>query len=283
MEGIVHYFEGISSFHRSLILVGGIAFFWIWESANPLFKFKYPKWQHAGVNVFFTITTILVNFSLAFFLLLTSDWVVDNKFGVIQWLPFLPLAVQILIGLLLLDFIGAWLIHWLEHKIKWLWKFHLIHHTDTFVDTTTANRHHPGESVFRFLFTVIAVIVSGSPLWLVFLYQSISVVMAQFNHANIRLPAWIETILNRIIVTPGMHHVHHHYQQPLTDMNYGNIFSLWDRIFGTYVAVKQEELCYGVDTHIYPEEHSKVKNLLQIPFQKYRKPATQPKKELNTR
>jgi sterol desaturase/sphingolipid hydroxylase (fatty acid hydroxylase superfamily) len=46
------------------------------------------------------------------------------------------------------------LIHYIEHKIKWMWKFHMVHHADTHVDTTTANRHHPGESVFRAVFTL---------------------------------------------------------------------------------------------------------------------------------
>lgn len=283
MDIIVSYFEDIPSSHRSLILIGGILFFWIWENADPLFRFSYNKLQHAGINIFFTVTTILVNFTLSFFLILTSEWVVENKIGILQWLTDLPFVARLIIGLLLLDFIGAWLIHWLEHQIKWLWKFHLIHHTDRFVDTTTANRHHPGESVFRFLFTLIAIVVSGAPLWLIFLYQSLSVVMAQFNHANIRLPHFIENILNRIFVTPGMHHVHHHYQQPLTDTNYGNIFSLWDRIFRTYSSVKQEELVYGIDTHQEKEENSNLKNLLQIPFQKYRSPQTEGKKDINTR
>jgi sterol desaturase/sphingolipid hydroxylase (fatty acid hydroxylase superfamily) len=55
-------------------------------------------------------------------------------------------------GLLLLDLIGAYLVHFVEHKTKFLWRFHLIHHTDTWVDTTSANRHHPGKVLSVYIY-----------------------------------------------------------------------------------------------------------------------------------
>ena len=88
METVFNYFETIPSSHRSIILVGGITFFWILEGALPLFKFNYKKWKHALPNFFFTLTTIIINFSLAFLLLGTADWVQQNDFGIINWLPF---------------------------------------------------------------------------------------------------------------------------------------------------------------------------------------------------
>jgi hypothetical protein len=65
MNEIINYFSTIPSSHRALILAGGIAFFWLVETAVPLFKFNYNRWQHAGINIFFTVTTIIVNFCLA--------------------------------------------------------------------------------------------------------------------------------------------------------------------------------------------------------------------------
>lgn len=270
MEKLVAYFETIPSSHRSLLLVGGITFFWMIENAYPLFHFTYHKIRHAGINIVFTLTTILVNFSLAFLLVQSSQWATTSHFGVLSWIPDWPLWSRFLIGLLLLDFIGAWLIHWIQHKVKWMWKFHIIHHTDTHVDTTTANRHHPGESVFRFVFTILATLVVGAPMWLVFAYQSLSVLLSQFNHANIQLPEKLDRIVSLLIVTPNMHHVHHHYRQPYTDTNYGNIFSIWDRLFGTYIQLDQSRLIYGIDTHLDEKENSNVGNLMRIPFQKYR-------------
>ena len=139
LETIQQYFSTIPSLHRALILAGGITFFWIVESAIPLFQFKYNKWKHASINIFFTITTIVINFAFALAMVKTSDWVVREKLGLLQWLPMSSL-LQAVLGLLLLDFIGAYLVHYIEHKVKWLWKFHMVHHADTHVDTTTANK-----------------------------------------------------------------------------------------------------------------------------------------------
>ncbi|MGL5947345.1 MAG: sterol desaturase family protein, partial [Sediminibacterium sp.] len=191
MEQIVQYFSTIPSLHRALILAGGITFFWMIEGIVPLFNFRYSKWKHASINIFFTITTIVVNFAFALLIVKTSDWAIANKFGLLQ-IVVLPTWVIMIGGMLLLDLVGAYFIHFIEHKIKWMWKFHMVHHADTYVDTTTANRHHPGESVFRAVFTTIGVLVCGAPMWLVMLYQSMSAVLSQFNHANMRIPLWID-------------------------------------------------------------------------------------------
>jgi sterol desaturase/sphingolipid hydroxylase (fatty acid hydroxylase superfamily) len=270
MQWLIQYFGHIPSSHRSAILVGGIMFFWLVEGSWPLFQFQYNKWRHAGVNFFFTLTTILVNFPLAFILVKSSSWAVDNQFGILHLIPNLPLWIQALAGLLFLDLVGAWTAHWVQHKVKFLWRFHIIHHADQYVDTTTANRHHPGESLVRFIFTALAILITGAPMWLIFLYQSLSVILSQFNHANITLPRWLDAVVSLVVVTPNMHHIHHHYIQPYTDSNYGNIFSVWDRLFGTFAKLDQQKIIYGIDTHPEPKENSKVSSLLRIPFQKYR-------------
>src|SRR5687767_352746 len=87
MDNIIAYFSTIPSLHRGLILAGGIAFFWILESARPLFTFDYKKWHHAGINIFFTLTTIIVNFVLAFILLMSAEWTQENHFGILHWIP----------------------------------------------------------------------------------------------------------------------------------------------------------------------------------------------------
>jgi sterol desaturase/sphingolipid hydroxylase (fatty acid hydroxylase superfamily) len=272
MEKIVEYFAHIPSAHRSAILVGGIALFWLIESGVPLIRFKYNKWSHAGTNIFFTLTTIIINFCLAFLLLKGSDWAVANHFGILQWLPEMPLWFFAILGMLLLDLIGAYFVHWTEHKVRWMWRFHLVHHSDTHVDTTSANRHHPGESVFRFVFTALGVFVAGAPMWLVMMYQAFSVILSQFNHANIRLPKRVDEIMSWVIVSPNMHKVHHHYVLPYTDSNFGNIFSVWDRLFGTFMTLDPDKLVYGIDTHMEAKENANLGALLKIPFQAYRPP-----------
>ena len=108
MHEIMNYFEGIPSLHRSFILVGGITLFWLLEGIFPLFKFDYKKWRHAIPNIFFTLTTVLINFILAFILLKTSDWTIANGFGILHWIPETPLWLEVLLGVIFLDFIGAY-------------------------------------------------------------------------------------------------------------------------------------------------------------------------------
>lgn len=270
---MVTFFENITSLQRSLILIGGLTLFLLLENAVPLFRFKYHKWKHFRRNMFFTLTTIIVNFLCATLLVICSDWTQSASFGILPWLD-LPLILSGILGLMILDLIAAYLSHWTEHKIWFLWQFHTIHHSDKEVDTTTANRHHPGESVIRVIFTILAILIVGAPMWLVFLYQSLSAFLSQFNHSNISIPKGIERLISLVIVTPDMHHVHHHYKQPYSDKNFGNIFSVWDRAFGTFIAVDNSNLTYGLDTYPNDKEAEDIGLMLRLPFMGYRKPTS---------
>jgi sterol desaturase/sphingolipid hydroxylase (fatty acid hydroxylase superfamily) len=274
MEDIVQYFETIPSLHRSIILVGGITLFWLIEGLIPTRSLHYKKWRHAWPNFFFTATSVLVNFFLAFLLLNTADWTQANAFGLLHMFA-MPFWLFVVLGVLLLDFIGAYLAHWVEHRVKPLWMVHLVHHSDHHVDTTTANRHHPLESLVRFIFTLLAVFLLGTPIGVVMLYQSLSVVLSQFNHANIKLPNKLDVWLSYVLVTPHMHKVHHHYVLPYTDSNFGNIFAIWDRLLGTYKNLAASEIVYGVDVFPNEVENSRIGSLLKQPFQPYQKPTIQ--------
>ena len=272
MYEFINYFENIPTIHRSILIVGGITIFWFLEGLFPLVRFNYKKWQHAIPNFFFTLTTIVINLSMAFLLLNTSDWTIHNNFGLLQWIPGLTLWGEIILGVLLLDFVGAYLPHYTEHRIKPLWMIHLVHHSDPNVDTTTANRHHPLESIIRFLFTLFGIFIIGTSIGIVMLYQALSLVSTQFNHANIRLPKKLDQWISYIIVSPDMHKIHHHYRLPYTDTNFGNIFSIWDRMLGTFSNYEREKIIYGVD--VFPDEkkNSQIKSLLKQPFEKYKRP-----------
>ena len=274
MQTIITYFETIPPLHRSLILVGGLSLFWLLENNFPLQQFRYKKWKHALPNLFFTSTTVVINFLLAFLLLHLADWVVNEKFGLLYLIEGIPFWLHAILGLLLLDLVGAFLPHWLEHQVKPLWMIHLVHHSDHKVDTTTANRHHPLESFVRFVFTLIGVFVIGTSIGIVMLYQTSSLIATQFNHANLKLPKKVDLFLSYFIVSPDMHKIHHHYVLPFTDSNYGNIFSFWDRLFGTYKYLDREKVVYGVDVSYDEKTNSKISSLLIQPFQKYKKPTT---------
>ena len=273
MDSIISYFEALPNLptHRAAYLFGGLFLFFMIENAIPLFRTTYNKTKHSATNIFFTLTTILVNFAMAGILTLVAWWVETNAFGLLNWWQASTLF-KFTVGLMLMDLIGAYAAHWIEHHIQWMWQFHVIHHTDQHVDTTTANRHHPGESVIRFIFTTAAVLVVGAPIWLIFLYQTLSVILTQFNHSNLKIPNWLDRGMRLVICTPNMHRSHHHYRQPYSDSNYGNIFSFWDRIFGTYIIVDNSKLVYGVDTYMDKKEANNVMDLLKIPFAGYRQP-----------
>jgi len=278
MESLISYFNEIPSAHRSILLFGGLTVFLLLENFFPVYNYKSNKTRHVAINILFTLTTVLVNLLMAFLLIKTSIWAESNGFGILHWIQ-LPIVVQIIVGLLLLDFISAWLAHYTEHHVKWLWQFHIVHHTDMEVDASTANRHHPGESVVRFTFTIFAVFITGASFWLIMLYQAMSVFFGQLTHTNIKISSSVNSLLKLLFVTPQMHRVHHHYRQPYSDSNYGNIFSLWDRIFGTYKDVENSKLVFGLDTHFNKRESENVWELLKIPFKAYRAPKEYPEKE----
>ena len=135
---------------------------------------------------------------MAFLLLNTSDWTIDNNFGLLQWIPELPLWGEVIVGFC------YWILS--EHiyptisniRSNLLWMIHLVHHSDPNVDTTTANRHHPLESIVRFLFTLLGVFILGTSIGIVMLYQALSLVSTQFNHANIRLPKKLDRWISYI-------------------------------------------------------------------------------------
>lgn len=271
MNEIISFFSDIPVVFRTLILLGGVVFFWILEGIIPFYSLIYKKTKHALLNLLFTITTAIIGFGFAFILLKSTEIVNTYEIGFIHLFN-LPLYLDVIICLLLLDLVGAYLVHFVEHKVPWMWKFHVVHHSDENVDVTTGLRHHPGETVFRILFTILGIYVSGASIGIVMLYQSISVLFAHITHANVGLPHSLDKVISYIFVTPNMHKVHHHFQLPLTDKNYGNIFSIWDIIFGTNHSVNNSKsIIYGIDTHMKDKKVNSFYDLFLIPFQKMKK------------
>lgn len=271
MTELINFFSDVPLSFRTSILLGGIVFFWVLEGMIPLYSFRYKKINHALLNLFFTTTTAIIGFGFAFLLLKSTLYVGNEQIGFIHIFN-LPTWANVIISLLLLDLIGAYLVHFIQHKVPWMWKFHLVHHSDMNVDVTTGLRHHPGETVFRIIFTIIGVFVSGASIGMVMLYQSLSVLFAHITHANINIPKKIDSILSYVLVTPNMHKIHHHYEMPLTDSNYGNIFSIWDRLFNTFSFInKQKSVVYGIDTYMDKSETNNLGTLLSIPFKKLKK------------
>lgn len=253
---------------RLAFLVGGLLVFWILEGALPLFPFQYKhgKLKHAGVNFVFTLLHLVIHTGLAVWIVALSDWCARSGFGLVYWLHS-GVAGSVLIGVLALDF-SSWLVHWVMHKIRLLWRFHLVHHSDTHVDVTTGLRHHPGDSLLRGIFFLLLIFFSGAPMYSVMIYQTLVVLTTAFTHANISLPGWLDHSLSYFLISPNMHKVHHHWKQPFTDSNYGAVFSIWDRLLGTFRKLDTSEIRYGLDRYFPAERDEDLGALLKKPFEK---------------
>lgn len=270
-DNIIRYFSTLEErpLERLAFLTGGMLFFWILEGAIPLLRLRFRKTRlrHAAMNFGLTILHLIIHTFLALVIILISDWCAANGFGAVYWTG-AGIMGTVLLTIFIMDFFGGWLVHIIEHKWKLLWRFHVVHHADTNVDVTTGLRHHPVESVLRGIFMFIGILFSGAPMYAVMIYQTVLVFFTAFEHANISLPRWLDTGMSYIFISPNMHKVHHHWKQPYTDSNYGAIFSIWDRLLGTYRQLEPEQLRYGIDKD-YPEEKDEdFLTMLKIPFQK---------------
>ncbi len=245
MESLLEWI-GANDEVRVVFLFGSLAFAIALESLIPMFQFGYQKVRHIGINMVFLTTSAIVTGLLAFiaFGLLQIDGFAYGVFGFLG----LPLWLEVILSLMLLDFFAQYFIHVCLHKYKWLWKLHLVHHSDTTVDASTGTRHHPGDIAIRELLTLTLVLVFGIRPEVYILYRIITPFFAYFTHANISLPPKVDRALSWVIVTPHMHKFHHHFERPWTDTNFGNILSLWDRLGGTFVYDDPGKIQYGVDT-----------------------------------
>lgn len=84
-------------------------------------------------------------------------------------------------------------------------------------------------------------------LWILALHQFVQIASKIIIHSNFRLPDKLDKYLSYLVITPNMHHVHHHFKQPYTDSNYGDLFSIWDRMFGTFTYLSKEQVQFGLD------------------------------------
>lgn len=246
MEAFLDFFETMPNWQKLLWIFICLSFNWIIEFGAPLFSFNYKKWKHAGVNLIFLSTSLMVNVLFGLATLGTFAWISSNQFGLL-YLFELPIWAELLIAIMALDFAAQYFVHYLLHKVKWMWKFHMVHHSDTTVDATTGTRHHPGDYVLREVFALAAIVLTGIPLAYYLFYRILTIFFAYFTHANINMPLWLDKAMSYILITPNMHKFHHHFERPWTDTNFGNIFSFWDRIFGTLVYDDPKKVQYGLD------------------------------------
>lgn len=162
----------------------------------------------------------------------------DNGWGLFNALM-LPGWIEVIAAILILDFV-IWAQHLITHKVPLLWRLHRVHHADVDMDVTTAIRFHPVEIALSMALKIGVVYLLGPAAIAVILFEIILNGTAMFNHANIRLPLRVDAIVRRVLVTPDMHRVHHSVHRKEHDSNYGFALSIWDQMFGTYIAQPAE-------------------------------------------
>lgn len=151
--------------------------------------------------------------------------------------PALALSIWLVYPLALIAFDGAiYLQHVLFHAVPVLWRLHRVHHADEEMDVTTGVRFHTLEIALSGLFKVAMVAVLGPPAAVVVLFEVLLNATSLFNHSNVRLPAWLDSALRLVLVTPDMHRVHHSLDPTETNSNFGFALPWWDYLFGTYRA-----------------------------------------------
>jgi len=257
---------------RGVASVSWLALLLLWETAAPFFA-QFRSWRdrgrHALRNVFLAALNALL-VSLVFVTLWkgVADWAEARPFGVLNWLP-LPGWAHALGAVLLLDCWTYWW-HRFGHLLPMLWRFHRMHHSDPQMDVTTANRFHLVEIGLSSGLRLAVIPLAGAHFWEVVLYETLLQAVVQFQHANIGLPGWLERALRLLIVTPGMHKVHHSRWRPETDSNFASLLSVWDRVFGSFrMRARLEEIRFGLDGYDAPEKQS-VKGLLKTPWEEGR-------------
>lgn len=171
-----------------------------------------------------------------------------RRVGLLQRLP-LPHALRIVAGVLLLDY-TLWWWHWMNHRVPFLWRFHLVHHVDRDLDASTAVRFHFGEMSLSVLFRAAQVCLLGIDRRALEIWTTLLMPSILFQHSNLRLDGEWESVLVRWIVTPRMHGIHHSDYRDETDSNWSSLFSCWDSLHGTLrLNVPQDEVCIGVPAY----------------------------------
>ncbi|BDG71546.1 sterol desaturase family protein [Roseomonas fluvialis] len=147
----------------------------------------------------------------------------------VPWWVAAPAAV------LLLDLL-IYAQHRIFHAVPILWRLHRVHHADPELDASSGLRFHPVEILLSLAIKGLAVVALGAPPEAVLVFEVLLNATSLFNHANIAIPAWVDRPLRWVVVTPDMHRVHHSEIRAETDSDFGFCLSVWDRMFGTYVA-----------------------------------------------
>lgn len=240
---------------RPFIFLIAFSCLYLLQKVIPVFKVK----DHARIihNWYVFVLSILV-IRVFFPTGLTANEVIN--FGYTKGLNSLIFIVDLGLTLLIFD-LAIYFQHRATHYFNFLWRFHKVHHSDQEMDTTSALRFHPVEILMSALYKVLLLIILRPRIETFIIYEVTLNTFALFNHSNINLPKKLDKFLRTVFVTPAMHYPHHSKDNKIMNLNFGNIFSFWDKIFLTYTGKENSE--FGINE--YPKKMT-VKDVLFMPF-----------------
>jgi sterol desaturase/sphingolipid hydroxylase (fatty acid hydroxylase superfamily) len=197
-----------------------------------------------------------------------ASWILRDHIGLLQVTGW-PRWLETVIGIVLLDY-TLWWWHWANHRIRFFWRFHLVHHADRDLDASTALRFHFGELLLSIPVRAVQMIIIGVDPRTLWLWQTILFASILVHHANVRLPFAVERVLVRLIVTPRMHGIHHSNRIEETNTNYSSLVSVWDLLHRTLrLEVPQERVVIGVPAY-NSESDVTIGKMLLLPFRSQR-------------
>lgn len=228
---------------------------WPWRAAQP------RRWAAnaalGGLSFLAVLALPLASMTAA------AQWASAQTVGLFNLIP-TPHWLAVLLSVLALD-LALYAQHRALHG-RWLWRLHRVHHLDPMLDVTSGVRFHPLEAVASAFYKSLVVVMLGAPPQAAALSAALTLLASLFAHANLRLPGGWERALRSVLITPGLHRIHHSTVPGELGSNYGAVLSLWDRLFASTVAVSQhgEALTLGVAAHA-PE--TRLGKMLAEPFQ----------------
>ncbi len=238
----------------------------VWlERRRPLRRQTEPKLKREGRNLVVASLAALVVRGVERPLIEPLTKIVEQRRMGILKIFRLPQLLEVVLAVVLLDY-TLYLWHVLTHRQPLLWRFHLVHHIDLDLDTSTALRFHFGELLLSIPWRAGQVLLLGIGPVSLSIWQMLLFVSIMFHHSNVNVPLGIERILNHLIVTPRMHGIHHSMIEEETNSNWSSGLTIWDRLHGTLrLNVPQSEITIGIPAYRDPEE-VKLSSILQLPF-----------------
>lgn len=225
------------------------------------------SWYRQVNNILLLVVNIVVvRLLVPLALFDVAVYAAENNIGLFNTVE-IPLLINVVLTLIIFDLL-IYVQHVITHKVNFLWRIHRVHHIDPEVDVTTGIRFHPFEIVLSVFYKMLAVVILGPIAFAIILYEILLNAAALFTHSNILLNPKLDNILRKIIVTPDMHRIHHSVLRDETDSNYGNILSIWDKIFKTYrhlPVAGYDDMVIGLNEFRAPAS-SQLLQLLKTPF-----------------